>query len=95
MEKSIVLSFFLFFFSFTQLSAHTIWIDTNPTGTIGNAQQVQVYYGEYSYNYYEKVDGNFQDVADFTIWATRKKIRVNLWDFEAIRHVATYAVKVE
>lgn len=68
MRKSIILFLFLFLFSFAPLSAHNIWIETSATGEVGKTQHVQVYYGEYSYNYYEKVEENFQDVADFTIW---------------------------
>lgn len=69
MKKSFILTFFVLLFSFSSLSAHNIWVETKPTGEVGNTQQIHIYYGEYSYDYYEKVDGNFQDVADFNIWA--------------------------
>lgn len=67
MKKSFLL-LFLILLPFSQLSAHNLWIETKPTGEVENTQQIHVYYGEYSYDYYEKVDGNFRDVADFKIW---------------------------
>ncbi|MEL7833758.1 DUF4198 domain-containing protein [Fodinibius sp. Rm-B-1B1-1] len=66
--KKLTILFLLVFGIINQLSAHNLWLETDATGTIGKTQQVHVYYGEYTYNYYEKVDENFKDVDDFDLW---------------------------
>jgi len=50
-------------------SAHYLWIETNGTGTLGQAQEVRVHYGEYTYGVIEKVEGEaFPSVSKFTLW---------------------------
>ncbi|PAU94450.1 ferredoxin [Aliifodinibius salipaludis] len=66
--KKIVLSTLFTLFITSHLFAHNLWIETTSTGSIGESQEVHVYYGEYTSGYYEKVDENFKDVADFELW---------------------------
>jgi len=50
-------------------SAHYLWIETNSTGALGQAQEVRVHYGEYTYGVIEKVEGEaFPLVSKFTLW---------------------------
>nr|WP_321411332.1 DUF4198 domain-containing protein [uncultured Allomuricauda sp.] len=50
--------------------AHYLWIETNGTGKLGQAQEVRVHYGEYTYGVIEKVEGEaFPAVSKFTLWA--------------------------
>jgi uncharacterized GH25 family protein len=50
--------------------AHYLWIETNGTGKLSQAQEVRVHYGEYTYGVIEKVEGEaFPAVSKFTLWA--------------------------
>lgn len=52
-----------------QSFAHYLWIETNPSGKIGEKQEVKVYFGEYTYGVIEKVeDEAFTKVNNFTLW---------------------------
>lgn len=48
--------------------AHALWIETNAEGKKGVAQQVKIFYGEYSENAPEKIADWYSDVKDFKIW---------------------------
>lgn len=50
------------------VSAHYMWLETEPSGVKGKPQQVKIFYGEYSYNYYEKTADGFKDVSNFELW---------------------------
>lgn len=60
--------------SLTKGFAHYLWIETNKNGTSGKAQDVKVYFGEYTFGVIEKVNGEaFPKVKDFTLWAIDAK----------------------
>lgn len=60
--------FFLFMLvASPQLFAHALWIETKATGTKGKAQEISVYFGEYSDNDITKADKWFSDLKDFTL----------------------------
>ena len=64
------LTFFLFMLVATpQLFAHALWIETKATGTKGKAQEISVYFGEFSDNDITKADKWFSDLKDFTLVA--------------------------
>ena len=49
--------------------AHHLWIDTSPRGIVGQEQEIRVYFGEYTYGLFEKVDGEaFGKVKEFRLW---------------------------
>lgn len=50
-----------------QLFAHALWIETKATGTKGKAQEVSVYFGEFSDNDITKADKWFSDLKDFSL----------------------------
>ncbi|MCI9846907.1 DUF4198 domain-containing protein [Flavobacterium pectinovorum] len=49
------------------LFAHALWIETKAAGTKGKAQEISVYFGEYSDNDITKADKWFSDLKDFTL----------------------------
>ncbi len=58
----------LFIFSHS-LMAHYLWIETNPTGKIGKAQEVRVYFGEYTWDLRETPGGErFEPMKAFKVW---------------------------
>ncbi|MCV2487247.1 hypothetical protein OD917_20100 [Flavobacterium sp. SH_e] len=58
---------FLMLFAAPQLFAHALWIETKATGTKGKAQEISVYFGEFSDNDITKADKWFSDLKDFTL----------------------------
>ncbi|WP_276380745.1 DUF4198 domain-containing protein [Flavobacterium sp. H4147] len=58
---------FLALFAAPQLFAHALWIETKTTGTKGKAQEISVYFGEFSDNDITKADKWFSDLKDFTL----------------------------
>ena len=50
-----------------QLFAHALWIETKATGTKGEAQEISIYFGEFSDNDITKADKWFSDLKDFTL----------------------------
>ncbi len=61
-------------FATTQSFAHYLWIETNPTGSIGTEQHIKVHYGEYTYGVIEAVNGEaFPKVKDFILWVIDAK----------------------
>ncbi|MDR7370861.1 DUF4198 domain-containing protein [Flavobacterium aquidurense] len=62
------ITFFLFMFvASPQLFAHALWIETKATGTKGKAQEISIYFGEFSDNDITKADKWFSDLKDFTL----------------------------
>lgn len=52
-----------------RVSAHYLWVQTDPFGELGKEQEVRIYFGEYTYGLKEKVTGEaFVAVKDFTLW---------------------------
>lgn len=58
---------FLAFFAAPQLFAHALWIETKAAGTKGKAQEISVYFGEFSDNDITKADKWFSDLKDFSL----------------------------
>lgn len=60
--------FFLFMLvASPQLFAHALWIETKATGTKGKAQEISIYFGEFSDNDITKADKWFSDLKDFSL----------------------------
>ncbi|MHA7865029.1 DUF4198 domain-containing protein [Flagellimonas marinaquae] len=67
--KKLIVTILFIAFPLLSASAHYLWIETNDSGTKGQAQEVRVHYGEYTYGVIEKVEGEaFPAVANFTLW---------------------------
>ncbi|WP_166919330.1 DUF4198 domain-containing protein [Flavobacterium poyangense] len=58
---------FLMLVTAPQLFAHALWIDTKATGTKGKAQEISIYFGEFSENDITKADKWFSDLKDFSL----------------------------
>ncbi|SHL12230.1 hypothetical protein [Flavobacterium chilense] len=50
-----------------QLFAHALWIETKATGTKGKAQEISVFFGEYSDNDITLASKWFSDLKDFSL----------------------------
>src|SRR6218665_3800895 len=62
------ITFFLFMlFAAPQIFAHALWIETKATGTKGKAQEISIYFGEFSDNDITKADKWFSDLKDFSL----------------------------
>ena|SRR6218665_2395974 len=61
--------FFTFLLASGSLKAHAIWIETNSAGKLGKAQEVRVYFGEYSENERDSAGHWFSDLGKFHLWA--------------------------
>lgn len=55
-------------FSSSSIFAHALWIETKPTGKIGQKQNIKVFYGEYAANERDSVAKWYSDVKEFTLW---------------------------
>ena len=55
-------------FSSFGVFAHALWIETSPAGKKGQAQEVKIFYGEYSEGKPEKIEDWYSDVKEFSIW---------------------------
>jgi len=67
--KKLIATLLLITLPVLSVSAHYLWIETNGNGTLGQAQEVRVHYGEYTYGVIEKVEGEaFPAVSKFTLW---------------------------
>ncbi|MNQ21881.1 Nickel uptake substrate-specific transmembrane region [compost metagenome] len=75
------ITFFLFMLvASPQLFAHALWIETKATGTKGKAQEISVYFGEFSDNDITKADKWFSDLKDFSlvvISPSKKEIKLS------------------
>ena len=58
---------FLMLFAAPQIFAHALWIETKATGTKGKAQEISIYFGEFSDNDITKADKWFSDLKDFSL----------------------------
>ncbi|MBF4491909.1 hypothetical protein IRZ83_04580 [Flavobacterium sp. JLP] len=68
-----------------QLFAHALWIETKATGTKGKAQEISVYFGEFSENDITKADKWFSDLKDFSlvvITPSKKEIKLTAKSLE-------------
>lgn len=62
--------FVILSFSFIQsASAHALWIETNASGKKGKAQEVRIYFGEYSMQDLSQAGKWFSDLKDFVLIA--------------------------
>ncbi len=60
----------------TSAFAHFFWIETSSKGGIGQAHDIQVYFGEFGSGVVEKTDGKvFQNAKHFTLWVIDEKGR--------------------
>ncbi|OXA95766.1 DUF4198 domain-containing protein [Flavobacterium hercynium] len=50
-----------------QLFAHALWIETKATGTKGKAQEISIYFGEFSDNDITEAAKWFSDLKDFSL----------------------------
>ncbi|WP_242202407.1 DUF4198 domain-containing protein [Aestuariivivens insulae] len=67
--KKTLLTLAIITLTITKSFAHYLWIETNPHGTVGQEQDIKVFFGEYTYGITEKVNGEtFPNVKDFTLW---------------------------
>ena len=75
------ITFFLFMLvASPQLFAHALWIETKATGSKGKAQEISVYFGEFSDNDITKADKWFSDLKDFSlvvISPSKKETKLN------------------
>ena len=66
--KKLIATLLLITLPVLSASAHYLWIETNGTGALGQAQEIRVHYGEYTYGVMEKVEGEaFPAVSNFTL----------------------------
>ena len=70
MKLSRLLLVALFLISSHLLSAHEMWIETNPIGKIGSSQEVKVFFGEFSWNKPTLAAKWFSDIADCKLTLT-------------------------
>ncbi|WP_159021443.1 DUF4198 domain-containing protein [Formosa sp. L2A11] len=91
--KKIILTLALLVCVATPSFAHYLWIETSAEGKVGTAQEVHVFYGEYTYSVIEDVEGeNFPNVKDFTLWvvdANGKKTQLQV-TAKTDRYVASF-----
>jgi len=52
------------------VSAHEMWIETKPVGKIGEAQEIKVFFGEFSWNKPTSAAKWFSDIADCKLMLT-------------------------
>lgn len=50
--------------------AHALWIETNMNGKIGQAQEVNVFLGEFAANERDSIQNWFSNMKDFTLYVT-------------------------
>lgn len=58
----------LCFFTYIQVQAHALWIETATYGKLGTAHDVKVFYGEFALNERDAPEKWYSDVKDFTLW---------------------------
>src|SRR5699024_9678792 len=65
---SIVILFLLSLLAIPSM-AHNLWIETSPTGKVGQTQKVYVYLGEYAYGVRENVSEHLEMLGgDVAVW---------------------------
>lgn len=65
--KHVLLSLMFLCLACSQSAAHALWVESNANGTIGTAQTVKVYFGEYTTQELSDVESWFSDLKDFTL----------------------------
>jgi hypothetical protein len=60
----------LLLFCMNAAFAHALWIETNTNGKIGQAQEVNVFLGEYAANERDSIQNWFSNMKDFTLYVT-------------------------
>ena len=65
-SKSAAAFFLLTLFSVPAM-AHNLWIETDPTGKVGQSQTVHVYLGEYAYGVRENIQEHTKEVGPVTL----------------------------
>lgn len=67
MKKSVLL--LLLLLATANSFAHFMWVETAPAGKLNQKQEVKVYFGEYNYGVYEKVNEEaFMKMKNFEVW---------------------------
>ena len=90
--KNKILPFLVFLFGMISGNAHYLWLETNGSGTSGQAHEIRVHYGEYTYGVIEKVEGEaFPLVAKFTLWViapdgTKTKLQTTAKEDHYVAH---------
>ncbi len=75
-----ITTLFLLFVTSSSLFAHALWIETKATGAKGKAQEISVFFGEFSDNDITKADKWFSDLKDFSliiISPSKKEIKLS------------------
>ncbi|WP_026905483.1 DUF4198 domain-containing protein [Pedobacter glucosidilyticus] len=70
---------------FKNLLAHALWIETPLNGKIGQAQQVNIFYGEYATQEKEAPAKWYSDVNQFSLWLIqpgKEKIKLEVEETE-------------
>ena len=81
-------------FGSSQLFAHALWIETSPSGKIGQQQTVRIFYGEYASNERDGIDKWYSDVKDCSLWLIgpdQKKTRLSFKEAGGNSFEATFA----
>ncbi|MEM9935872.1 MAG: DUF4198 domain-containing protein [Bacteroidota bacterium] len=67
--KNIILLLGWIFLCAGNIRAHALWISTSEQGTIGEEQEIKVYFGEFTYGVTEEVGKEaYEMVKDFSLW---------------------------
>ncbi|WP_066225159.1 DUF4198 domain-containing protein [Formosa haliotis] len=94
--KKLILTFVFLVLIATPSFAHYLWVETQAEGEVGKAQNVNVFYGEYTNGVLEQVEGEyFPAVKAFTLWvvdANGKKTKLDV-TAKADRYVAAFTPK--
>ncbi|MHA7941678.1 DUF4198 domain-containing protein [Formosa sp. 3Alg 14/1] len=94
--KQLILTLAFVICAVTPTFAHYLWIETNAEGKKGKAQEVHVFYGEYTNGVLERVEGEyFPAVKAFILWAVDAKGNKTKLDVTAKtdRYVASFTPK--
>ena len=67
MKKTGFLIIAFLLFGITNVFAHALWIETPSTGKKGVAQEVKIFFGEFSENDITPTDKWFSDLKDFEL----------------------------
>jgi hypothetical protein len=66
--KRLVFIFLGILLSTAHAKADSLWIEAEATGQVGKSQIIKVIFGSYNQYRLQKIDGEFQEVKDFTCW---------------------------
>ncbi|MBE8723674.1 DUF4198 domain-containing protein [Flavobacterium hungaricum] len=62
-----IIAFFFLMLVSAPIFAHALWIETKATGIKGKAQEISIYFGEFSDNDITKADKWFSDLKNFSL----------------------------